>query len=94
MAKAKKRLTVKQLGRQWKKLANDPKAKEFLAMNLLLRKIAGLGSNIPEAQKDWANIGKIAVYEAAEFLKPKCKYCGCATSVKSLSSKDSQGEKS
>lgn len=80
MAK-KKRLTVKQLGRQWKKVAEDPKAKEYLAMNLLIRKIAEMGKGMKPEIIDWQNIGKNATYLARQYLTPKCKCCGQPVAV-------------
>lgn len=73
---AKKKLTVRQLGNRWKKLADDPHAKEFLAMQLLLRKIAEMGRGMKPEIIDWQNIGKNAVHLARQHLQPKCKTCG------------------
>jgi len=76
MKTSKKRPTAKQVVKAWKKVTADPHAKEFLAMRLLISKIANMGKGMKEDVIDWNAIGKNATYLADQFLKPKCKTCG------------------
>lgn len=41
-----------------------------------LEAIASFGSNIPDDKRDYANIGKNAIYQAKQALAEKCKECG------------------
>lgn len=78
--RCQKRHGVRAMGKAWQKLANDKQAKEFLAMQLLLRRIAEMGKNMKPEIIDWQAIGKNATYLARQHLAPKCKECGQVTS--------------